>query len=324
MKRDLLQLRKAFAAIVTGAALVAGAGDALALTPNHFGPVQGQLITDIAQLEQEPATPEIRKRLKTLERANSVLLNTAQDDGTALRSLRAVLSAKAFPDYVAPLSLAASNLVYSFNQNYAFTESLLPQMPPSPDAERAAARFSSVTPMMERLNSAQDPGTIANLLRSARRRLDVATLAVTTALIVPFPVDLSPDTVVAQIDGANFRTSEGLASENVFTAVRSGGSVQITLHAVDGTVGGASGVRAISFSVAAQPGTFRYEIPAAASLACSTGVYSESSVTRTATSGALFVSVNGTEAYGQFEAAGDGFTVARGQFRISVTEADAQ
>jgi hypothetical protein len=291
----------------------------LALTAVPFGPVRSQLTNEIAALESDPS-PSARNRLRVLNRANAVFDNPSLNDGKALRLLKNALNR--FPDYRPLLDNVASNLVAIYNSEYEFVGGLIPELPPSAEATAVAAQYDALAKTTSRLNSNVSAARTAAMYDAAKRRLDNIFVRANQALIVPFPTDLVHNQVKARIDNGTgpitFTASDGTSSLNVFTAVRSGDSIALTISAVEST-------RGILFSIPnVELGTFGYEIPTQVNFTNRTDfdffAVPPTATDVGATEGTIFVSTTATEVYGIFECSGPNFTLITGRFRVDITE----
>ncbi len=154
------------------------------------------------------------------------------------------------------------------------------------------------------------------LYDAIRSRLDAVFAEANPALIVPFPSDISENSVKARINHVTFSASSGSSSENQFNAVVTESNIIVTLRAVDSS-------RGMRFSVPnAQPGTFRYEIPQAAEFINLTDLdfFHPGTETQTAaTEGVIFISTTPTEVFGIFSCSGPDFDVTFGRFRINIS-----
>jgi hypothetical protein len=305
--------------LLFAATLAPTTASALSVLP--FGPVRAQLTNEIATLESIPdPSNSDRNRLKKLNKANAVFSNSSLSDGKALRLLRNNLNR--FVEYQPLLDGVASNLVAVYNNEYEFVGSLLPEMPPSPEATAVTAQYNGLAKMTARLNSIINASKTAAWYDSAKRRLDSVFARANEALIIPFPTDLVPNQVKARIDNGSgpisFGASAGSSDLNVFSAVRNGDTISLTISAVEST-------RGILFSIPnVQLGTFRYEIPTEASFTNRTDFdFFTDPPTATdvgATGGAIFASTTATEVFGIFECTGPNFTVITGRFRVDISQ----
>jgi len=295
----------------------------LALTPLPFAPVRDPLATEIAALSAIPdPTPAERARLRTLLRANDVLENSDLPDGKALRQLKNKL--RAISDYDAPLESVAANLVGIYSNEYAFVEFLITQLPPSDETDAIIKQFEALLPSYVRLTNTISAKRISALYDPAKRRLENVLFRATRDLVIPFPLDLPTNTVVAKVDVGQgprqFRANSVFASGNVFQAVATETNVTVTLSALDYQSGSLQ--RGIVFSVPnVRFGAFRYGIPDAASFTNRTDVdlFTGASNDTGATNGAIFIATTPTEVYGSFACSGPGFEITRGRFRIRLS-----
>jgi hypothetical protein len=288
---------------------------ASAFTAIHFTGLQSQINNDIATLSAlENRTREQRNLLRCLNRASDVLAKTSVSDGKTLRGLNSILGRDSA--YIPPLTSVASNLLLTFNSEYAFVGTLLVELPPSPAAAAVAARYNALAPHVEKLNAAPNIAKFSALYDAAKSRLDAVFAEANQALIVPFPSDISTNSVKAKIDGISFSASSGSSSENGFNAILTETNIIVALNAVNST-------RGIYFSVPnAQSGTFRYVIPQAATFTNVTGIdyFHPGAETLTgATEGVIFISSTPTEVYGIFSCSGPNFNVTDGRFRITIS-----
>ena len=295
--------------------LVVTALPTLALTPVLFAPVREQLTNDIAVLSALPQ-PSLGQRLllRKFNRAEAILDDSSKPDGRALLLLSLKLGR--LPAYANALHTVASNLVAVFNNEYHFVGSIILELPTSSEAESVEARFADQARTRERLNNAITARRVGNLYDPAKRRLDNLLARATAGLIIPFPGDMLVNSVEAKVNGINFRTTVGLATENLFEAVVTSSNIMINLSAVDLP-------RGFVISVPnAQPGSFRYGFTDTASFVNRIGLYNLPSESSTAgTNGAIYVSTTATEAYGSFRCSGDGFQITDGRFRITLSSA---
>ena len=304
-------------ALLSGCWLIAASPAGIAVTLPAFAPVQHQLTNDAAALSGlTNPTPAQRALLKKLVKACGLATNVTIADGKALGQLNTQLRKQV--GYLAPLNAVATNLVSIFNHEYNFVGQLLEELPPSPGADQATSQFNALTPLSSRLNASVSAAKTSGLYDATKRRLDAVFNAASAALFIPFPDDLSSNSVSAKISNVSMRSGVGLASENVFSAVNDGKKIVLTVNAIDFP-------RGLLFSVPnVQSGTFRYRLTDAATLTNRTGVYLPTESSVAATSGSIFVSTTDTEVYGIFSCSGPGFTVTNGKFRVSVTAALAE
>lgn len=285
-----------------------------ALTPASFQPVRGQLTNEIALLSliSEPTRAE-RVRLNRLNRANDVLKNTAHPDGKALRLLNSHL--QPLPTYKPALDATASNLVAVFNNEYNFIGGLILELPTTTAAEKAGAQYDRMARTAARLNQTIAVQRVGLLYDSSKARLDQLLFQVSEALIIPFPDDMVPNSVDAVVNGVNFSARTGLATENVFEARVTASNITINVSGIDLP-------RGVLFSIPnAQPGSFRYGFPDAASFVFRSELYTAGESSTAATSGAVYVSTTPTEVYGSFRCRGEGFEIKDGRFRITLSSA---
>jgi hypothetical protein len=325
MKRDthFHHWFKQLATATIALALLGMATKAGALTLVQFAPVQTQLTNEIAALQTEPnPTKQQQLRLRTLLRAESLLTNSATDDGKALRALSAALRGSRYSDYAPALELTRSNLVYTLNNNFCFVCNLVNEIPPSNDAAGAQAQIDAFAPRLAKLNNVTKLTQAAGLLDPARRQIIALQEFITQELIVPFPAELERNMVMARINGVNFRVAESLATDNVFVAQRTENGIDLSITAVDGTPVPNAGVRSVVLSLPnINENTFRYNLPGAATLINRTGVYSGNESASAATNGAIFVATRGDEVFGVFIAFGDDLRITQGRFRVDITPA---
>lgn len=318
MKRDPTNsgcLRRASLILCLWLALVIAPATASAFTPVHFIGLQSRINSDIATLSAvEELTREQRNLLRTLTRASEVLDKTSASDGKALRGLNNILGHN--PDYLPQLTTAASNLLLTFNSEYAFVGTLLVELPPSPAATLVTAHYNALAPLAEKLNAAQNIAKFSALYDATKSRLDAVFAEANRALIVPFPMDIAENSVKARINGVTLSASSGSSSENVFKALVTETNIIVTLHVVNST-------RGMNFSVPnAQPGTFRYVNPQETAFTNVTDIdyFQPGAETQTAaTEGVIFISATPTEIYGIFSCSGPGFNVTEGRFRITLS-----
>lgn len=289
-----------------------------AFTTAQFVAVQSQITNDIATLSALPSpTREERALLRSLNRATVVCSMSALGDGKALFSLNTVLGRT--PSYTPSLTGLASNLLVMFNTEYSFVATLLAEMPPSDEATAVTAQYAKLAPAAERLEAADTIARFAALYDLTKSKLDKVYLRASRGLVVPFPAEMSANSVSAKINGVNFRTSSSAASDNLFQATATASNINLTINGLL-ISGGDGSARGLLFSVPnAQTGTFRYMIPDAASFTNRTAVYSAGETNVGATSGAIFVSTTATEVFGSFTCSGPGFNVTDGKFRITLS-----
>ena len=294
--------------------LVAAVPAGVAVTVPAFAPVQHQLTNDAAALSSlMNPTPAQRALLKKLVKACGVATNAIIADGKALGQLNTQLRKQS--GYPTPLNTVATNLVSIFNNEYNFVGQLLDELPPSAAADQVTSQFNALTPLTSRLNASVSAAKTSGLYDAAKRRLDVVFNAASAALFIPFPDDLSSNSVSAKINNVSMRSGIGLASENVFSAVHDGTKIVLTVNAIDFP-------RGLLFSVPnVQPGTFRYRLTDDATFTNRTGIYLPTENSVAASSGSIFVSTTDTEVYGIFSCSGPGFAVTNGKFRVSITPA---
>lgn len=301
-------------------ALIIAASSAQALTTVQFAPVREALSNEIATLSSVPEpTSQDLKRLRTLSRAAGVLTNASTNDGKALRSLLSALSAKNFPDYAPLLDAAATNLVSSYNKRFGFAAAIIPELPDSPSATLAKKQLVALGKIVAKLNAADRSSKVAAQIDAANRKLEALLTTVASALIPIFPDDLSPNTISAKVNGVNVRVSRDHASDNIFIVTRTETNYTIYVKAVDGTMIGGTGGRALVLSLTnITEGTYRYLVPDQATIEYHTGVYSGNEVVTTATSGNVFISTQGNEIFGVFTAVGPDLTISYGRFRLDL------
>ena len=291
-----------------------------AFTTAQFIAVQSQITNDLATLSTNTnPSREERALLRALNRAATVCARSALGDGKALRSLNNILGRTA--SYTPTLTGLASNLLVTFNTEYGFVATLLAEMPPSDEATAVTAQYNKLAPAADRLKAADTIAKFAALYDSTKGKLDKVYLRASQGLIVPFPAELSANSVSAKINNVNFRTSVGSASGNVFQAVATETNLSVTLGAI---LNSGTGPRSILFSVpGVQFGTFRYTIPEAAGFTNRTDIDSFTGMeTQTAaTSGSIFIGTTATEVFGSFTCSGPGFNVTDGKFRITISSA---
>ena len=289
---------------------------ASAYTTVHFTSLQSQITSDITALVAiDDPTREQRNLLRCLARTVGTLSKTSVSDGKTLRGLNSILGRN--EAYIPALTATASNLLLSFNSEYAFVGSLLEELPPSQAATLVTMHYNALEPLAGKLNDAQNIAKFTALYDAAKSRLDDVFAEASQALIVPFPIDLAPNSVRARINGINFSASSGSASENVtgFTAVVTETNVAITLRAVNSS-------RGIYLSLPhVQPGTFRYVIPESAVFTNRTDInyFTGTETQSAATEGTIFIGTTPTEVYGIFSCNGPDFDVTLGRFRINIS-----
>ena len=240
-------------------------------------------------------------------------------DGKALRSLQHALGR--YPEYTETLDTVASNLVAIYNNEYNFVGSLLPELPPSPEATAATAQFNAHAHTAAKLNADVTAKKTSALYDAAKRKLDSIFTRANQALLVPFPKDLVTNQVKTKIDvGAGPRnfTATGSSSDlNVLQAVQTGNTISLTINVVEST-------RGLAFTIPnVQLGTARYEIPGEANFAYRTDfdffAMPPTSTDIGATNGFIFVNTTATEVFGTFECSGPGFNITNGRFRVNIT-----
>lgn len=287
-----------------------------ALTALPFAPVRQQLTIDIAALSAvDPRTPAQNVQLRVFNRANDIFTQASLKDGRALRMLNNKL--RRFSGYPMLLDTVASNLVAGFNVEYNFVgNTILPQLSSSREATAAKAQYAKLNPTATRLNAKINAAKTSALYDPAKRRLDNVFFLANQALILPFPLDIETNSLVAKVITTNvvtIKTSSGQGSDTIFRAVATETNIAITVNAIAYPYG-------IAFSVPdARSGTFRYDIPNAASFTNRIDIYKPTESNTGATSGAIFISTTATEVYGSFECSGPGFTVTNGVFRITIS-----
>jgi hypothetical protein len=322
MNRDnLTRGWKKLVGTVAIAVLVALTTVANAATPVSFSPLAQVLTNEVAALQAiENPTAQDLQRLRILARAQTLLLDTSSSDGQALKGLVNTLKGPAYASYTPLLEEVANNLLTSLNKNYTFVGSLISEIPNEQDAAAAQAQYNALTTLVNKLNTADKLSKVAAQYDATRRRLNNVFTFISRLLIVPFPGELSRNTIAATVNGVNFRSSAALASDNVFQATVTDDGIVLQVSAVDGTTSSATGRRGLSFSIPlVQSGTFSYAIPAAASLTYRTDVYTETETATAATGGRIFASTQGDEIFGVFSASGPNFELIQGRFRINLT-----
>lgn len=294
--------------------VIAVASESRAVTIPAFAPVHLQLTNDAATLSAlTNPTPAQRALLKKVTKACGVTTNAVLADGKALGQLNTQLRKQA--GYATPLNAVATNLVSLFNNEYNFVGQLLEELPPSSAADKVVEMFGSLNPITARLNANVSAGKTSGLYDAAKRRLDVVFNAASAALVIPFPDDLSSNSLSAKINNVSMRSGVGLASENVFSAENDGTKIALTVNAIDFPRGLLFSVPEVKF------GTYRYRLTENASFTNRTGIYLPNENSVAASSGSLFISTTDTEVYGIFSCSGPGFTVTNGRFRVSITPA---
>jgi hypothetical protein len=304
-------------------ALVMLPATSFALTRFNFAPLEAALTNEIAVLRAEnDLSRSERVRLRVLVRAENYIEGTSSRDGKALRRLNHLLHR--FSGFDAPLEAVAVNLVEFFNTQYNFVGHVLDELPPSERADNLRRDYRRLAGIAARLNEHVGPVQTSGRYDRAKRRLDRILFRAKDALIVPLPLDLTPDTVACKIDGTTFHASYSSNSMSalVFQAtINDEGVVNLTLEAVDSAPNG--GLRGIAFSIPnIQQGVFRYSIPDVAMFTNRTDVVlfePRSSVDSAATSGNFFIGATSTEIYGIFDCEGPDFTITKGRFRISLS-----
>jgi hypothetical protein len=310
MKTVLTSLGGAWRACVAAgclAVLALGMSSSRAYTTGQFAGVQTQIHDDIAALGALPSpTRQERALLRALQRGSNALTKITVADGKMLRSLNSVLGRQT--NYIPTLGAIRSSLLAGFNAEYAFVENFLPELPDSPAATVIKAQFQKFD-----ATAAKHDG--------AKRKLDDILFRASQAAVIPFPSDLSLNSVSAKIGSVNFRTSLGAASDNVFSAVATETNVSLTLGAIVNS--GGTGPRGILFSIPnAALGAFRHAIPTAVDFTNRTGIYSPEETNTGATNGSVFINVTSTEVYGVFSCSGPGFNITDGKFRITLSQAE--
>ncbi|HTD66134.1 MAG TPA: hypothetical protein VK846_06335, partial [Candidatus Limnocylindria bacterium] len=271
----------------------------------------------VLSADEDPTRAE-RSLLRMLSNQTNVLGKNLSD-GKTLAKLNSALRRR--PDYLAPLDATASNLLTGFNVEYEFIgERLLPELPPSPETTVVTAQFNAFASIAVKLNLPMKIAKFANQYDATRRKLDTLFFQANQALNFPFPTNLPLDSVSAKINNTNFLTSAGAASGNFFQAVATDSNISLTISGL-ATSGAGPYPRGILLSLPnAKFGTFRYTIPADASLTNRTGVYSPELETNVgATNGVVFVSQTTNEVYGLFDCSGPGFNITGGRFRIRIS-----
>lgn len=284
----------------------------LALTPVSFAPLHDQVANEIATLSAiAHPTPAQRARLRTLNRAGEILADTSKSDGKALLLLTGKL--QTLRGYRGALNTVASNLVAVYNNEYDFVGALLLELPTTDEAKAVEAQFNRLHRPSLQLNRVVTGLRVGTLYDSAKRRLDTVFFHASEALFIPFPDDLPVNSVSAKVNGVNFLASAGLATENLFEAIATPSNIVINVSAVDLP-------RGLLLSVPnAQPGSFRYAMPDAASFVNRTAIYSPTESSTAATNGAIYMSTTATEVYGSFRCSGLGFEIRDGRFRINIS-----
>jgi hypothetical protein len=271
---------------------------------------------DIAVLS---ATPNLSKAdralLKNLQKASNTLTRVALNDGKLLRSLHTILGR--VTAYQPPLESIRSNLLAGFTAEYDFVDGLIDELPQSAEATAIAKQFAGFQKTAGRVKNSGDIPRFTALYDAAKSKLDKILVRANDALIIPFPSDLSQNSVFTRINGVSFRTSADQGTENSFVALSTGTNITISLSA-SANPGG----RGIQFMVPnVQFGAFRYGIPDLACFTNRTGIYPpEVEVNTGATNGSVFINTTGTEVYGSFSCSGPGFNVTDGRFRITIAQ----
>ena len=291
--------------------LVAVASEGRAVNIPAFAPVHQQLTNDAATLAAlTNRTPAQRALLKKVTKSCGVTTNTVLADGKALGQLNTEFRKQV--GYATPLNAVATNLVSIFNHEYNFVGQLLNELPPSTAADKVVDMFGALTPISSRLNAQVSAGKTSGLYDPAKRRLDMVFNAASAALVIPFPDDLSSNSIAAKINNVSMRSGVGLATENVFSAVNNGTKIALTVNAIDFPRGLLFSVPEVKF------GTYRYRLTDDASFTNRTGIYLPTENSVAASSGSLFISTTDTEVYGIFSCSGPGFTITNGRFRVSI------
>lgn len=314
----LSRARRASVAFLGVSLLALSAVSSWGYSPVLFNGVQAQIHNDIAAVASIPnPTRADRLLLRTLQRGSNVLTKTSTTDGKTLRALNSILGRQA--GYLPVLGTIHTNLLTGFNAQQTFVGNLLLELPESPEATAVKAQFQKFPPLGAKLNAATTVARFSGLYDATKRRLDDLLLRANDALLIPYPSSLtSPNSVSAMINGVSFRTGEGAASDNVFTATLTETNVSVTLGALVNA--GGTGPRGILFCIPnAAPGAFRHAVPTAAVFTNRTGIYSPEENNVAATNGAIFINASATEVYGTFSCSGPGFNITGGKFRITIS-----
>ena len=310
--------RRTFAALLCLCLLAVSAIPARAYSTVQFIGIQGQIHNDIATLGAlENPTRADRALLRTLQRASNALTKVSFSDGKTLRSLNAILGRK--EAYLSQLNDIRANLLTGFNSEYNFVGGLLLELPDTSAAAAVAEQYAKFAPTAAKVNSAATIPPFTARYDAAKAKLDNIFIRANEALIIPFPSDLSSDSVSAKINGVGLRASATSGTDNVFSAVSTETNISVVVSGV--TISG-GGSRGILFSIPnVQPGAFRYSIPGTASFTNRTGIYPPDTETAEgATDGAIFINTTATEIYGSFSCSGPGFTITDGRFRVTLSQ----
>ncbi len=323
MKKVLNSLggvRRASVVLFCFSLLTWGTVSAHAYTAVPFNALRAQVTNDLAVLIALPTpTKAERALLKALRRGTNTLAKVTVSDGKTLRSMHRILSRQ--PAYLPALAGIQTNLLTGFDSEHRFVENLLVELPESPAATAVRAQFLKFAPTAAKLSAAPTLAKFAGLYDAAKRKLDDLLFQASQAALVPFPQELTANSVSARINGPlKVKTSAGASSFNVFQATASETNLSVTLQAVFYTASN-SVSRGILFSVPnAQPGTFRYAIPTVAVFTNRSGWFPHETETNSgATNGSIFISTTATEVYGTFSCSGPDFNITDGKFRINLS-----
>lgn len=323
MKKVLNSLggvRRASVVLFCFSLLTWGTLSAHAYTAVPFDALRAQVTNDLAVLIALPTpTKAERALLKALRRGTNTLAKVTVSDGKTLRSMHRILGRQ--PAYLPALAGIETSLLTGFESEHRFVENLLVELPESPAATAVRAQFLKFAPSAAKLSAAPTLAKFAGLYDATKRKLDDLLFQASQAALVPFPQELTSNSVSARINGPfKVKTSAGASSFNVFQATASETNLSVTLQAVFYTASN-SVSRGILFSVPnAQPGTFRYAIPTGVVFTNRSGWFPHETETNSgATNGSIFISTTATEVYGTFSCSGPDFNITDGKFRITLS-----
>ncbi len=275
-----------------------------------FAVVFGQVTNEIATIQANFDNSTAQKqKLAKLVRARGVILDPELRDDEALKSLVDLLGSNS--DYDSTLDETASNARASVIDDYHLLGLRVADLPPSLKTTRARNRFDELANDAATLEIAQHAAGVSAQLAPFGRRLDSIRETVERATKMPVP-GTRLNSVRAQINGHRFVSAgEAAHSPNQFEVTAPNALYrEVSCRVVDGP-----GV--ITFSLPVITEQVRYEIAQGlAGLAYTENVFATDPVTVSATEGIFFVQRDRNEIYGVFSAAGPGFEVKDGRFRI--------
>jgi hypothetical protein len=295
--------------------LLMGVGSAHATSLSVFVVVFGQATNEIAMIEGafDNSTAQ-KEKLARLVRAREVILNPELRDDRALAALVDLLGN--YSDYDTTMDESAANARAQAFDVYNLLGVRVEELPPSQRATLAQNRFDGLAPDANALAISQHAQGISSLLTPFVRQLEAVRALADRAAQMPVP-RMGRNSVRAQVDGRRFKSrGDGRHSANEFE-VNAPDSLywEVSCRAVDGE-------RVITFTLPVLTDEVRYEVAQGlAGLTYTEDAFAPDAVAVNATSGTFFVQRDRDEVYGVFSAAGPGFEITNGRFRIKLPRA---